>query len=315
MKKTAIASCLAGAGFLSTTAFAFTSTPIVFDRNGGDAGGAITVTTFDWTPDNGVSINVIGEAQDGSSKELRAQASLGTFQYITSGGSTNYLPLGNSEFTFQLSVWEFASGIGGGTAGFSLDSSKPSLFTIYYDATKDSVPLTGTGYGDGVAILTGSIVGLTGNFTSFTDLLSQAFPPVALDGFGTNNYPNVITDQGNGSTTLEIDVLSFDPAFFKSQIASLTIDVNLTTNAATPFVQTDPSSNIYGHPVNWGNNTTGQKWNGKDDCGTTALDNCDFHFQTDASNTFQATPEPGSLALLGLGMGLMGWASRRRKET
>ena len=314
MKKTVIASLMAGAGLLSTAAGAFTASPILFDIDGSGPGGAVLVDTFDWAPDNGVSVNVIGEIQDGSSKQLLAQASLGTFQYTPPGGSLNaYLPVAGTEFTLQLSVWEFAAGIGSGTAGFFLDGSKPSLFTIYYDTSKDAVPLSGTGYGDGIPILTGTVTGLTGNFTSFTDLVGTILaPPVALDGFGTNNYPNVITDVGNGSTTVEVDVTSFDSAFFKTNVSQLLVDLNLTTNAATPFLQVNPSAQIIGHAVKWGNNTTGQLWNGLDSCGTTAADNCDFQFQNDASNSFQV-PVPGTLALLGLGLTLLGYGSRRRQ--
>jgi hypothetical protein len=319
MKKSLIAaSFIAGAGLLSTTAYGFVSTPILFDIDGSGGNPAVLIDLFDWSPDNAISVNSIG-VQDGSSKQLLAQASLQAFSYTPPGGSKiNYLPTSGTEFTFQLEVWEFASGIGTGSAAFTLDPSKPTSFEIFYDTTKDAAPLPGTGYGDGISILSGTIVGLTGTFQSFTDLLIAAFPPVNFDQSGTNNYPNVITDQGNGSTTVDIDVSTYDSNFFKSNIKSLAVDINLTTNAALPFIQVDPSASVVGHTANLGTAITGgtydgKIWNGLDTCGTTASDNCDFQFQTDASNSFQTVPEPGSLALLGVGLSMVGWVSRRRK--
>ena len=145
----------------------------------------------------------------------------------------------------------------------------------------------------------------TGAFTDFTRLAPGVFPNVPLDQVGANNYPGVLTHQGNGSNTLNINVTFADPNFFLTNVTGLVIDANDTGNLAAPFRQANPAALVGGQaPVRGTGNVNGG------DCPTT----CDFQFQTDNATTFNVAPEPGSLALIALGLFSLGGLARNRSK-
>jgi hypothetical protein len=139
-------------------------------------------------------------------------------------------------------------------------------------------------------------------FTNNTALDPNAFPTVLLDRLNVDNQSGTRTIQGNGSTTLGVDVVFADPYFFISNITSLLIDVQDTSNNATPFNQTDPSDQVLGVIPSY-SRVNGGRVNGAacTSGGQTETfinrSRCDLHQQADASSTFNPTvvPEPGAL--------------------
>jgi hypothetical protein len=325
MKKiTLIAAAIAALGVSAQASAAFTATPIVFDMNGAAAGGAINVTSFDWTPGNALAKDAIGSTTGQFTTYF--QASLGSFIYNNGGGSTTFAPFVGSEFTVQATILEQGTGVGSSNASFT---SLGGSYKIFYDtnaATKAN-DLTGQGYGDGLMILEGTInAGGTGAFQNQTILGAllepllgfNPFPTTNLDGFVNNDRPGIYSNVGNGSSTLTVDVTYTDSNFFKSNIKSLAVDINDTTNLAAPFNQANPSEEVVGQTPNYGVDVVGgvlSPVNGAGCGDVTVGTTCDFHFQSDSSTSFQATvPEPGSLAIAGAGLALMSLVRRRKAK-
>lgn len=304
------------------------ATPILFDTNGAAVGGLITVNTFDWSPDNALAVDAtpLANFPAQTSFNLYAQGQLGNFLDAANQPIQNTGLNVNYEITFEAGFSEKGTNIVvpglGANAIFGLDAAGPvNFFNVYYDTARNANALAGTGYGDGKLILSAiAVANTTSFFVAFTidtdgDGLVDTPTIVALDNNGANNHPGVGTVVGSGGGQLTANVTSQDTDFFKSDFSQFIVDLFFNTSNITPFSQVDPAFLVVGNTPQYGAGIPGflAGVNGFGAGNTCAI--CDFHFQADANQSFQAAvPEPGSLALLGLAFGVLG-ATRRRKQS
>jgi hypothetical protein len=301
-----------------------------FDPNGAEAGGPgeIALVSFDWGPGHVLYTGCFGTGAlgAGGSCVISAQGHLGSI--INPGGGTQGGVPSNVHYTFVMQTnatvtdnTKAATYDGVFDAGdvdtltFTDETDVTSYFRIYRDQTNDVTPSTGAGYATGAGqtlILEGSVT-----VNSFS-LTSTGQSTENFDQFGSNGL-GLITRVTGGTPSFGIQVSFIDTNYFKDPLTSFTLhldpDIDHTDNSGSPFKNIDPSTSVAGSPFD--KTVIGADKVVDIYCGGAGVGPCTGEFQGDAISTFlveNVVPEPGMLALMGLGLAGVGFVARRRQR-
>lgn len=290
-----------------------------FDPTGaGGAAGISHISLIDQSPGNALAqggITAINNFLAGSGSTgftLHYQANLSAMQFEdTSNAFAN--GTGGNFFTFVAGFGEtvVAASPFPGMASFAFDPSNPVNFFNMYATSSIGNNLTGAGFISGDPILQAHIVAVeTSNF--------QVTNPAAVrldQSPNGNQWGNQNSVTGGGLSDIMLVVDSFNAGYFPSFTTGGQIAISFfNSSQVSPFRQVDPSRCFNTLDGNCGAGggiiSTGTLGSVN---GSSAGGGTNFIFQADGNQSFKV-PEPGSLALIGLGLSCMIFLGRSRRR-
>jgi len=298
-----LAVTLAAVGFGPTSRAAVV---VNFDPNGTGGATNLAIVSFDESPGNALAVGSIlapGVPNTVTPFTVLYQARIGTLN--DAGNNIVSVPglTTTGELTIVAMFKEVETVTGPNSVTLSLNTPQVGSFIqVYFDPSKDSSDLAGTGFNNGTLIYSGTVNrDGTGSFAN---------TPGAIDNFDNhlaNDYPGVLSLVGAGGTILSANTTFQNSNFFLTSVSMLQFSFN--TSNKVPFAEVDPSHLFFNGTV---------PVLGPPGLTINGLTGPDFQFQADANSSFQtaAVPEPATVsgALVGIGLiALRAFRARRRQ--